>query len=209
MNKEYYATRYAFDKDRKKIWKAICEYLQRYVVKNSTILDLGSGYGDFINTIHAKNKMAIDYNSDSEKFCGKNIQFFCSSSDDLSCIPDVSIGTVFVSNLFEHLDDEQISRTLSEIKRVCKKGARLIILQPNFYYAYREYFDDYTHKKIFTHIALADLLKASGFSSVKVFPKFLPFSFKSRLPKSYWLTKLYLALPIKPMAKQMLLVFEK
>jgi hypothetical protein len=82
-------------------------------------------------------------------------------------------------------------------------------MQPNYRYAYKEYFDDYTHKKIFTHISLNDFFQANGFEAIKVLPKFLPFSLKSRLPKSYFLTKLYLHSFYKPMAKQMLLVFKK
>ncbi len=36
--------------------------------------------------------------------------------------------------------------------------------------------------------------------------RFLPFSMRSRVPKWPWLVRLYLRLPFKPMAGQMLLV---
>lgn len=206
---EYYSTRYSFNADRKKIWSAICEYLQKYIPESSTVLDLGSGYGDFINNIEATKKIAIDINPEAKQYYNQDVIFLPSPVDSLAQVKSEEVDVVFASNLFEHLDDEQIKNTLLEVRRILKKNGRLIILQPNFYYAYREYFDDYTHKKIFTHISLADLLQSFSFESIRVYRKFLPFSFKSRLPKSYWLTKLYLLFPYKPFAKQMLLVFKK
>jgi len=39
-----------------------------------------------------------------------------------------------------------------------------------------------------------------------VIPRFLPLTMKSRLPRWRWAVALYLRLPVRPMAKQMLLV---
>ena len=67
----YYATRFVFDKNRFKVWKAINEYLQRFILDNSVILDIGCGYGDFINGIKGKEKYAIDLNPYNEKYIEK------------------------------------------------------------------------------------------------------------------------------------------
>jgi hypothetical protein len=83
---------------------------------------------------------------------------------------------------------------------------KLIIIQPNFKYCYRVYFDDYTHVQILTDVSLTDLLTSQGFQVGKVVPRFLPFSLKSRAPKWSWLLRLYLALPWRPMAGQMYIV---
>ena len=135
------------------------------------------------------------------------MRFVCASALELGALPSAGVDVLFASNLLEHLDDAELARAMQEFKRVLKPGSRVILLQPNFHYAYREYFDDYTHKKVFTHVSLRDFFEANGFAAIDVFPRFLPFSLKSRLPKSYYLTKLYLLSFIKPMAKQMLLVF--
>ena len=82
----------------------------------------------------------------------------------------------------------------------------LTILQPNYAYAYREYFDDYTHISVWSHVSLADFLEANGFEVVEQYPKFLPLTIKSRLPVSPFLIRAYLQSPIKPMGKQMLFV---
>jgi hypothetical protein len=97
---------------------------------------------------------------------------------------------------------------MKALQKSMKKGGTLILIGPNFRYAYKSYFDDYTHKTIFTHVSLADLMQEYGFKPVKIMPKFLPLTLKSRLPKSYYLTKWYLQSPFKPMGGQMLLIFE-
>lgn len=207
---EYYETRYTFDHGRSKVWKAIAEFLQRFVNKNTDcVVDLGAGYCDFINNIKALEKLAVDMNPAGSQFCHDDVKFHCASANDLSVLKDNSIDVLFASNLLEHLDDLELTCAMKEFNRILRQGARVILMQPNYRYAYREYFDDYTHKKVFTHISLRDYFQANGFEAIKVYPKFLPFSLKSRLPKSYILTKLYLYSFYKPMAKQMLLIFRK
>ena len=88
----------------------------------------------------------------------------------------------------------------------CVPAVASLLLQPNFRYCVREYFDDYTHRTIFTHVSLADRLRAHGFDVERVEARFLPLSFKSRLPAWPWLVDLYLRLPWRPLAKQMLVV---
>ena len=206
----YYETRYTYDKGRAKVWKAITEFLQKYINKtNDNVLDLGAGYCDFINNITASSKIAVDINPEGAKFCEKNVIFYNSSIDKMTSIKNGSIDVLFASNLLEHLDDSELKSAIQEFDRILKSGSRIILMQPNYRYAYKEYFDDYTHKKIFTHISLRDFFEANGYEAIKVMPKFLPFSLKSKLPKSYLLTKLYLHSFYKPMGKQMLIVLKK
>jgi ubiquinone/menaquinone biosynthesis C-methylase UbiE len=206
----YYDTRYTFDDGRSRVWKAITEYLQKYVdEQNDHILDLGSGYCDFINNIQAPVRYAVDINPTGRQYCAEGVTFFNKSVDSLRELPDDFLDVLFASNLLEHLDDAELQRALVQFNRILKAGARVILIQPNYRYAYKEYFDDFTHKKVFTHTSLRDFFEANGFKSIAVVPKFLPFSLKSRLPKSYFLTKIYLASFYRPMAKQMLLVFKK
>ena len=56
------------------------------------------------------------------------------------------------------------------------------------------------------HISLADFLEANGYEVVEVRPRFLPLTVKSRLPVWPPLIAAYLASPLKPLGKQMLLV---
>jgi len=85
---------------------------------------------------------------------------------------------------------------LAQLKRALSNSGTLNILQPNYYYAYREYFDDYTHRAVYTHTSIC-------YEVTECRPRFLPLTVKSRLPVSPLLIPLYLALPWKPLGKQM------
>ena len=204
----YHKSRFKYDSGRAKVWKAITEYLGSYFDSADTVLDLGTGYGDFINGISAKKKYALDIGPDVKKYMGKDVTFINKPSYDLAEIPSNSLDVVFSSNLFEHLDKQELDKTMKALLKRFKKNGKLILIGPNFKYAYKDYFDDYTHKTIYTHVSLADALAEYGFETIKVVPKFLPLTLKSRLPKSYLLTKAYLNAPFSPMGKQMLLILK-
>lgn len=206
MENRYYSTRFTYDAGRARVWRAICEDLQRYIDPDGVVCDLGCGYGDFINAIRARERIAVDVSAEPKQYLDPSVRFYQTQVQDLSPIPDESVDVVFASNLLEHLDDEGLGRTLAEVRRVLRRDGRFIALQPNFKYCYRDYFDDYTHRKVFSHISLVDFLAAQGFPALLVRPRYLPMSFKSVIPKSYWLTKLYLRLPVRIIGKQMLVV---
>ena len=209
INEEnYHKTRFKFDPGRLKVWRAITEYLQPYVGSNKTVLDLGSGYGDFINAINAKKKFALDISPAVKDYINKDVIFINKPATSLEDITTNSVDVVFASNLVEHLDMTELNEMMQGVKRCLKKNGTLILIQPNFQYAYRNYFDDYTHKSVYSHLSLADSMYEFGFTPTKIVPKFLPLTLKSRLPKSYILTKIYLHSPFRPMGKQMLLIFK-
>lgn len=207
--KEYYLHRYIYDPSRSEVWKAIVEDLSKYIRSSDTVIDIGCGFGDFISQVNCKERIAVDINRNEWTNFSERIKFIHSDSSDLNSIPRNSVDVVFSSNLFEHLNKHQLDLTLKEIYRIMRPGSKLIIIQPNYRYCYREYFDDYTHISVFSHISLSDLLKTCHFIPIKIVPRYLPLTMKSRLPKNYWLTKLYLKFPFKFMGKQMLLVFQK
>ena len=121
-------------------------------------------------------------------------------------IEDSTVDFAFASNLFEHLSQSQLASVLFALSKKLARAGTLTILQPNYRYAFREYFDDYTHVTVWSHVSLADFLLANGFEIVELFPRFLPLTIKSRLPVWPFLIQTYLALPVKPLGKQMLLV---
>lgn len=207
--KNYFVTRLRPDTSRDVVWSSIARYLQRYVPLSGTVLDLGAGYCSFINNIHAKERHAVDISSLVKRHASPGVRTWVRACDDLRVFQQGSVDVVFASNLFEHLTRESLDKTIQEIFRVLKKRGTLILVQPNFRYAYREYFDDYTHLLIFTHLSLCDLLASHGFRIQHCTPRFLPFSMRSRLPKSRFLVWLYLHSPIKPFASQMLIVASK
>jgi ubiquinone/menaquinone biosynthesis C-methylase UbiE len=210
----YYASRYVFDPKRKIVWKEIVKFLQKFVSTNGTVLDLGAGYCDFINNISAGEKYAVDISPELEKYAGKNIKKINSPAWNLSAILDESVDVVFASNLLEHLAEEELQKTASEIKRVLKPTGKLILMQPNYRLSAKKYFDDPTHKKIFDDISLENFLISRDFRIIKKMPRFLPFSMRSNsslIPNFLlpFVVRIYIRSPIKPLASQMLFVAEK
>jgi SAM-dependent methyltransferase len=128
----------------------------------------------------------------------------------LAPLGPAAFDTVLASNLLEHFTPDGAARLASGIHDVLKPGGRVILIQPNFRYAFRSYFDDYTHRAVFTDVSLPALLRASGFSIDRVAPRFLPYSMQSsRLPMTEGLVAAYLRSPFKPGAGQMLVVATK
>ena len=214
MNENYYKSRFRYNKFRSIVWREISRFLSKYILKDSVIVDLGAGYCDFINNTMAKVKYAIDISSETEKYKNKDVIFLKRPAWYIPEIADSSVDFLLASNLLEHFDDREINDIIMEIKRILKPGGRLALMQPNFKFSYKNYFDDYTHKKIWTDISLKDFLISNDFDIIKVMPKFLPFSMNS-LPFSLpnfllsALVYLYIHSPIKPLAGQMLIVAQK
>jgi hypothetical protein len=78
---------------------------------------------------------------------------------------------------------------------VAAPGGRIAVMGPNFRYCAREYFDCADHAVALTHVAAAEHLYAAGFEPTRIVPRFLPYSFRGRLPSTPRLTRLYLRTP--------------
>ena len=124
---------------------------------------------------------------------------------DLAFLDDGSVDFAFASNLFEHITQSDLATVLAVLRTKLSHDGTLTILQPNYRYAYREYFDDYTHITVYSHISLCDFLGANGYDILEVSPRFMPLTVKSRMPVSPLLIRAYLASPIKVLGKQMLI----
>jgi SAM-dependent methyltransferase len=206
MTKSYHETRFEFDARRELLWATLCEsYFQKYVQPDACVLELGAGYGHFINNICCRRKIALDSWAGMASFLKPGIEGIVSGATDLSAVEDASVDFAFASNLFEHLTHVQLAVTLEQLRNKLKKTGTLNILQPNYRFAYRQYFDDYTHVAIYSDRSLSDFLEAHSFRVLECHPRFLPLTIKSRLPVSPLLIRAYLALPFKPMGGQMLI----
>ncbi|MCS7227689.1 MAG: class I SAM-dependent methyltransferase [Endomicrobia bacterium] len=203
----YFLTRYNYDIRRQKVWQVIAEYLQKkYIPEDSIIIDIGAGYCNFINNIKAKEKYAVDSWEDFIKYANNDVKTYIAECQNLSFLKAEFFDIIFSSNLLEHLSIEDIDKTLDEFYRILKFGGKLILLLPNFRYCYKIFYDDYTHITPLTHIGIKDLLTTKSFKIINLEPRFLPFSFKSNFPINKFVVSLYLKLPFKPFAGQMLIV---
>jgi SAM-dependent methyltransferase len=194
-------------------WRPICHYLQRYVHPDGVTLDLGAGFCHFINNIRSREKIALDINEENlQRYANEGVRSIVAAGSDLSMIPSASVDTVFASNVYEHFHSrEQVAASFAEVHRILRPEGTFIILQPNFAYCWRQYFDFFDHRLIFTHAGMAEGLLTCGFEITEVVARFLPFTSKSRLPTAPWLVWLYLHLPLawRILGGQMLIVARK
>ncbi|MBE9163190.1 MULTISPECIES: bifunctional 2-polyprenyl-6-hydroxyphenol methylase/3-demethylubiquinol 3-O-methyltransferase UbiG [Microcoleaceae] len=198
--KNLYANRFDSRQMQAKValWKVLIdEFLQDYVPPESAVLDIGGGYCEFINQILADQKCLIDLNPDSKLFANPDVKIL--NVDVLNC-GDKSVfakqfDRIFISNFFEHLrNKEELVEIISFCFDALKPSGSLLIIQPNFKYSYKEYYDFIDHQLPITHLSLQELLQTVGFKVEVMIPRFLPFSTKGR-PASPLLLKIYLKLP--------------
>jgi hypothetical protein len=116
------------------------------------------------------------------------------------------VDFAFASNLFEHISKEDLAKVLHRLQAKLSSRGLLCLLQPNYRYAYREYFDDYTHVAVYSHVSMCDFLRACGYDVVICKPRFMPLTVKSRVKVSALLIWLYLKSPLKPVGKQMMII---
>ena len=203
---DYHNTRFTPDPRRRVLWQTlVAGVFQKQIPPDGVVLELGAGYGDFINAVRARRRIAVDCWAGMTAHLAPGVESLITSVTQLDGVTDNSVDYVFASNCFEHLSRQELLDCLVQLRRKMKPGARLAILQPNFKYCVREYFDDYTHVSIHTDRSLCDLLAANDFKIESCVPRFLPLTIKSRAPVHPLLIRLYLASPFKPFAKQMLI----
>ena len=200
----YHQTRFRPDANRETLWATLCAiFFQRLIEPEFHVLELGAGYANFINNIRCRSRTAVDIWPGLPDHVRNGVTAHVGPVTDLEFLADASVDFVFASNLFEHLTQAQFSEVLAQLEKKARNGATLNILQPNYRRAYKEYFDDYTHRTVYSDVSLCDFLEAHGWRVIECVPGFLPFSLKSGLPVRPWLIRLYLRLPWKPLAKQM------
>jgi SAM-dependent methyltransferase len=201
----YFTTRFAPDPRRQLLWGSLYRYyFSRFIRPGDSVLDLGCGYGDFINAVVARRRIAVDAWAEARHHLGAEVEFHLGPIDNLGFLSNRSINFALASNVFEHVSQDVFRAALGHLRRALAVDGQLCILQPNYAYAYRRYFDDYTHVAIYSHVSLCDFLRSAGFDIVSCSPRFLPLSIKSRLPVRPFLIRLYLGSPWKPWGGQML-----
>ena len=197
-NEELYRNRFENSQDQKeKLWAILCRsFLQKYIPLESVILDAGAGYGEFINQIQAREKYVVDVNTDTKKYLHADVHFVHSSFDEMS-FKESTFDCVFVSSVFEHMENKQaLVDLLNKFAFILKPNGRLIILQPNIRFVYDQYWDFFDHQIPISDRSLEEVLKITGFDISVMIPQFLPYTFKSKVPKPGWLFALYLQMPL-------------
>lgn len=192
-----YGTRFEKNRDyRKRVWSVLVpEFFQKYVPPSGAVLDLGCGYGEFINTVHCGQKLAMDLNPDAPRFLAKDVQFLRQDCSTRWQSDDGSLDVVFTSNFFEHLPGKiALKLTLEEAFRCLKPGGKLIAMGPNIRFLSDLYWDFWDHHLALSDRSLAEGMENCGFKILENHGQFLPYTLVNSREHPLWFVSLYLRL---------------
>jgi SAM-dependent methyltransferase len=180
------------------VWRVVvADGLQRWIPTGAAVLDVGCGYGEFLNHVRAARRIGVDINPDSRAALERGIEFHGGDVRELSFLPDASVDVVFTSNLLEHLPSKHdVELLLLEARRVLRRGGHLIALGPNLRFLPGAYWDFWDHLTPITDRSLVEVLESLELRTVDVIPRWLPYTTCSALPRSPWMVKLYLRVPL-------------
>lgn len=178
------------------VWKILVEnFFSRYVRASDEVLDLGCGYGQFINQVSCARRFAMDLNPSSRAALNANVTFLEQDCSSTWPFPPNSLDVVFTSNFFEHLPTkEHLQRTLEEVHRCLRPGGILIAMGPNAKAVPGAYWDFFDHHISLTELSMQEVLEITGFTMRETVARFLPYTMVNAPKFPGMFLKLYLKL---------------
>ncbi len=197
---------------REMVWKEIAGFMHRKLGSPERVLDPAAGMCEFINNVPSAERWAVDMNGPFLKLhAAPGVQQVVADTLKADLKNDYFDG-IFVSNFLEHLNSqEEVAAFLTKMHGHLRKGGRIAIMGPNFKYVFREYFDFADHTVILSELGVAEHLYGAGFEVETIHPRFLPLSFRGRLPVNRFLVRSFLSMPWawRFFGKQFLLIGRK
>jgi SAM-dependent methyltransferase len=178
------------------LWREIVAYLSRWIDPTRPVLDVACDRGYFLRWVTATERWATDIR-DVRASLPEDVHFVRASALELEAVlGDRRFGTIFMSNYLEHLDSgDVVVEQLRVAARLLEPGGRLIVLQPNIRLVGERYWDFIDHHVALTERSLVEAAELASLRTVKLIPRFLPYSTKGRLPVTPWLVRAYLRFP--------------
>jgi len=163
---------------RQRLWATLIDaFFQDWVRPDAAVLDLGCGYGEFINQVQCGEKFAMDLNPQSAECLAPDVRLLAQDCSQPWALSDNSLDVVFTSNFFEHLPDKlALRRTIREAARCLRPGGRLIALGPNIKLVNGSYWDFWDHFLSLTELSLAEAMSNNGFEVRERIAAFLPYT---------------------------------
>ena len=200
------------DKNKKlSTWKIIAEFIHEKLGKPNSMIDPAAGDCEFINQVPAKERWAVDMGEHTKRAAQPDIKVVIGNNLEVD-LPKNYVEGVYVSNFLEHLhSQEDVANFLERMFTILKPGGKIAIMGPNFKYCAANYFDFADHTVILTELGVAEHLYGAGFEVTEVHDRFLPLSFRGKIPVTDFLVRMYFQMPFawRFMGKQFLLVAKK
>ena len=198
---------------RTKVWQILVNnFFNKWIRSDFEILDLGCGYGEFINQVNCSARYAMDLNPRTIDHLDKEIIFYeqdCSMPWELK---PSSLDLVFTSNFFEHLPNKStLDSTVRNIYKALKPNGLLIAMGPNISILKGRYWDFWDHHVALSEQSISELLEINRFKIKKSVSQFLPYNMVRVKKRPLFLLKLYLKMPLawKIFGKQFLVTAKK
>lgn len=180
--KGYFSKRYSsviptkedLNKTLPKFRKALVDFINQ-LPKNAKVLDAGCGVGKNTKMILAFRPdvevFAVDI-SDVKEFLPKKVNFQIISTEEVERIfKENFFDAIICLHVIEHLLYPM--KTMENFKKILKSEGRLYLETPNwsralFPFSSTFFWDDYTHIRIFTKIAMRNLLEDYNFEILEL-----------------------------------------
>ena len=183
------------------VWRRIATWILKDAVQYRlghpvrSVLDPACGDGEFLNacTGFGMTLNGCDLRSRSTQL-STEIRFQRGPFQEL--IFEQGHDLIWISNLLEHLPS---SGAIQDFLVGCKKclaiNGVITIMGPNIKYCAADYWDFADHLLPLSHLTVLEHLASAGLEVVRVEDRFLPYSFRSRLPANPRFVQLYLSNP--------------
>ena len=183
---------------RQRVWSVLVpEFFQREVGPTDAVLDLGCGYGDFINHLRCGRRYGMDLNPRASRFLDSAVTFLEQDCSNKWPLANDSLQVIFTSNFFEHLSDRAtLGLVLDEGVRCLAPGGRLIAMGPNVKYLPGLYWEFWDHHLPLTENALREAMETRGMQITTCYGKFLPYTMVKHINYPMPCLRLYLRLPV-------------
>jgi len=205
-----YARRFANQAQyRDAVWRVLtADFFQPLISRDATILDLGCGWGEFVNNIVAAKKYGMDLNPESRDRLASDVELLAQDAAQEWPLSANCLDCVFTSNFFEHLrSKDDLCSTIEQIHRCLRPGGQLICIGPNIRCLPGSYWDFWDHFLPLTERSLAGMLELFGLHIERRVARFLPYQMSGRPPAPLPLLRLYLRFPfVWPIAGRQFLV---
>ena len=156
-------------------------HLKKIIPNNKSIkiLDIGCGFGQLLLKLKEQkyvNVKGIDISKEAHDCCKsqgldvekiKDIPNYCKKTKD-------KYDLIIMNHILEHIEKEEIIQNLTAIRKyLLSERGEIYIIVPNAQSNTGSYwfFEDFTHKTLFTSGSLLYVLGAAGFKNIKFLDK--------------------------------------
>lgn len=168
------------------------QLIQKYTVRQGSLLDLGAGIGAFLNTMHKKGwivqGLEPDEGARSQALKLYNIQL--SPASELSQLQENSFDAITLWHVLEHVHD--LHSYMDELRRLLKPDGRIFIAVPNYTSSDAGYYGQYwaaydvpRHLYHFSPLSIQTLISRHSLSLITMKPMWFDSYYISLLSSRY------------------------